>query len=295
MRGCATSGLLGLGGWLAFVGAVLAFLWHSHGIAPPASLGVGLLAGGFAWLSAGLLWAAVRAWRLRGALARSLAGQPPVDGRPAVLVGRLEALGRTLEAPLDGSECLAYSYEILVDRGSGKRRSIAPCYRGIALAPSSILTAAGRYRLLAVPVLDRVEAAALSEATPRVKASEYVRRTTFRSRKTSARELEERWCDDDGAYRADVSYVEDQAVDLDTCHLVQRHVPPGAPVCVFGTYSEARGGIVPHASWARPTRLLVGDGARVAADLRATAIRRLVLGLLAGAAAAFLVAAFLSR
>ncbi len=295
MRACAISGLLWLGGWLALSGVLMAFLQRAYGQPPAATLGVGLLAGGIGWLSAGLLWAAARAWRQRAALAEALRGQSPADGREVVIAGRLEPMGRKLTAPLDGAECLAYAYEILVDRGSGRRRTIAPCYRGSALAPSAIQTPTGTHRLLAVPVLDGVEPEALAGATAFAHATDYVRRTTFRRRTTSARELEEQWSDDDGAYRADVSYVEDEAVDLASCRLVQRLVRPGAPVCVFGLYSEARGGIVPHPNWGRPTRLMVGDAARVAADLGASAVRRLVIGLLAGAAAAGLVAAFLSR
>jgi hypothetical protein len=295
MRACAISGLLWLGGWLAFSGALMALLQRSYGVPPAASLGVSLFAGGIGWVSAGLLWAAVTAWRHRAALAGALRGLPPADGREVVLAGRLEPLGRKLVAPFDGRECLAYAYEILVDRGSGKRRTIAPVYRGSALALSAIHTPTGTHRLLAVPALEGVEPDALAGGTALARATDYVRRTPFRPRTTSARELEEQWSDDDGAYRADVSYVEGEAVDLASCRLVQRLVRPGAPVCVFGLYSEARGGIVPHPNWGRPTRLMVGDTARVAADLGASAVRRLVIGLLAGAAAAGLVAAFLSR
>lgn len=295
MRACAISGLLWVGGWLALSGVLMAFLQQAYGQPPAATLGVGLLAGGIGWLSAGLLWAAVKARRQRVALAEALRGQPPADGREVVLAGRLEPMGRKLIAPFDGAECLAYAYEILVDRGSGKRRSIAPCYRGSALAPSAIHTPTGTHRLLSVPVLDEVEPDALAGGTALARATDYVRRTTFRPRTTSARELEEQWSDDDGTYRADVSYVDGEAVDLASCRLVQRIVRPGAPVCVFGRYSEARGGIVPHSNWGKPTRLMVGDAARVAADLGASAVRRLVIGLLAGAAAAGLVAAFLSR
>jgi hypothetical protein len=273
----------------------MAFLQRSYGHPPTATLGVGLFAGGIGWVSAGLLWAAVKAWRERAALADAVAGRPPVDGKAAVLTGRLEPMGKKVTAPLDGAECLVYAYEILVDTGSGKRRHIAPLYRGTALAPCSILTATGTYRLLAVPELDGLEPEALSREAALARAAEYVRRTTFRPRTTSAGELEERWCDDDGAYRADVSYVEGKAVDLASCSLVQRHVRPGAPVCVFGLYSETRGGIVPHPNWAKPTRLFLGDAARVARDLASSALRRLAVGLLAGAAAAGLVAAFLSR
>ena len=70
---------------------------------------------------------------------------------------------------------------------------------------------------------------------------------------------------------------------------------PGAPVCVIGPFSESRGGIVPHANLFKPVRLVPGDTARVASALVASAFRRLGLGLLAGAAAAGVVAAFVSR
>jgi hypothetical protein len=48
MRGCAISGVLWLGGWLAFAGALMAFLQQSYGQPPTATLGVGLLAGSWA-------------------------------------------------------------------------------------------------------------------------------------------------------------------------------------------------------------------------------------------------------
>ena len=101
---------------------------------------------------------------------------------------------------------------------------------------------------------------------------------------------------DGRSYRADVSWVEPgEAVDLAGCRFEERHVRAGAPVCVIGPFSEARGGIVPHPNLFKPVRLLAGDAARVASDLAASAVRRLVIGLLAGAAAAGVVAASLSR
>jgi hypothetical protein len=296
MRACVSASLLLLGGWAALAGAVMAYLQRAHGQAPPATLGVSLIAGGVAWVAAGLLWGSVRALRERSALAKALRGEPPVDGRITALAGRLEPTGRRLTSPLGGAECVLYGYEILVDRGSGKRRTIAPCYRGVALAPSAVVTATGTYRLLAVPDLAEVEGAALSRDAALARATDLVRRTTFRPKSAAACEREECWSDDDGSYRSDVSYVEPgETLDLAECRFEERHVRPGAPVCVIGPFSESRGGIVPHPNLFQPVRLVPGDTARVASALVASAFRRLGLGLLAGAVAAGVVAAFLSR
>lgn len=295
-RSCLLTTLLLVGGWAALSGAVMAYLQHAHGLGPQATGGVSLMAGGFAWVSVGLLWGAVRALRERSALARALEGTPPVDGTLTALAGRLEPTGRRLTSPLEGRECVLYAYQVLVDRGSGRRRHVAPAYRGTALVPCSIVTASGSYRLLAVPDLGEVEPSALSRESALARATEHVRRTVFRPAKESARELEECWSDADGSYRSDVSYVEPgEALDLAACRFEERHVRPGAPVCVIGPFSESRGGIVPHANVFKPVRLVPGDTARVASALLATAVRRLAIGLLVAGAAAGLVAAFLSR
>lgn len=57
----------------------------------------------------------------------------------------------------------------------------------------------------------------------------------------------------------------------------ERHIAQNETVCAFGPYSRERGGLVPHPNWAKPTRLMRGDAATVAAELQKR-IRRWKLG-----------------
>ena len=47
-----------------------------------------------------------------------------------MLVGVIEAIGEPLSGPLDRTPCVAYSYEVLIDRGSGKSRTIVKVAHG---------------------------------------------------------------------------------------------------------------------------------------------------------------------
>lgn len=94
------------------------------------------------------------------------------------------------------------------------------------------------------------EARSISGAAGLARVAEYLRTTKFAPRQASARELEQRWTDSDGAYRSDLAYLEDPTkIDLDKCTLVQGHVPPGAAVCVLGLYSQEHRGIVANPDW----------------------------------------------
>ncbi len=114
-----------------------------------------------------------------------------------------------MKAPFDGSPAVAYAYEVSQVIGSGKSRRHLVHYKGIGLVPSRLLTASGNYQLLAVPDFEGPPQP-LSHGEMLANAEKYVATTSFQPRKTSARELEERWSDADGAYRSDVSYVGDE-------------------------------------------------------------------------------------
>ena len=293
MKGAAAGCLLGLGAWLGAAGAVSWLLQTRGGFAFTATIGVSALAGLFAAAAVGLLYAAYTNRRERAALLSGIAGVRPADGPGAVVVGMIEAMGPLLHGPMDGAPCLIYSYEVTETRGSGKRRFIYKHFRGAALTPSTIVTASGSYRLLTVPDLEPAEPS--NTASERSAAFErYARTTTFIRKDAAAQELSDRWSDDDGAYRGDVAYEDLDAVNLTNCQLEQRHVAPGVRVCVFGTFSSAKGGIVPSTGLQAPPRLIVGDVTQVAATLAAAARTRLIVGLLATAVAAGLVAAFMN-
>jgi hypothetical protein len=291
MRSCAVQSILLVGCWLGLSAGLVLYLQQTYGRSPSQTVGPCLLIGGIAWIAM-LQWlAAAQAWRQRQTLAGGMAGVAPADGRQVVLVGQIQALAATLTTPFDGVPCVAYRYEITQHVGFGRRASYVTHYKGVALSPCAVVTPTGTYRLLAVPEIDGAVPEGARERLL-AKAADYIRATTFTTRSTSARELEERWSDTDGAYRSDVSYVDGATVGLAQCKLVQQHVPRGAEVCVFGLYSESHRGIVAHPNWGKPTRLVVGS-ADQASRLLASSVRiRIVVGLVVGLAAAGLFWAF---
>lgn len=305
MRGCALAALTQLASWLLAVAGVMLFLDWRYGQGPTQTLGIGLFAGTAAW-AAGNCWltAGQAVWR-RARLEAARTGARPVDGRQSVLAGRLRPLGAPLVAPLDGAACVCYGYKIYEDRGSGKKRHLATWYEGVGLTPAAIETQGGAFKLLAVPepegeAFERLAVPELeggpsspSGESARRRAASYVAGTQFAPRSAGLRELEARWNDADGAFRSDLSSVTDETVDLARCTLAQWRVAPGAEVCVFGLYSESRGGIVASPDW-KPTQLMLGDSRLVSRALRSRAITLAVVGSVLAAGAAGLVAAFVS-
>jgi hypothetical protein len=287
------AGAIGVGGWIAVGAGISWYLQTRHGAAPTDTLGVAAMAGLVGWAGLGLVKAAYGSWRERRAIAGGIAGVRPMDGRGAVLIGRIQPLGVPLKAPLDGVDCVTYTYEVTQETGSGRGRSIATHFKGVALTPATILTASGSYRLLAVPDLVEADEATGSPADHIAAFERYARATSFTGRDTAARELLDRWTDADGTYRSDIAYAILDHVTLAKCRLEQRHVRPGAPVAVFGTFSSDKGGIVPTTGLGGNPRLVQGDLQQLVAVLGSTARTRLILGVLASAASVGLVAAFI--
>lgn len=269
--------------WLAIAATISVFLQSRMGFSLPATIGVSLLAGGLAWVAIGLLWSAFNRWRERAAILGGASAVAPRDGANAVLVGTVEAAGLPIRAPLDGSACVAYSYEIKDDRGTGKRRSISSVARGVALAPSMIVTRTGSYRLLAVPALEASEPS-LTRSQMIANFERYARATTFIDKKGAADELLAQWQDADGSYRSDVAFMPLAGLETAQWVVQQQHLSPGSPVCVFGRYSNDKRGIVPSAG--STVRVVRGNPEQVAASLRSKVVTRGVLGVVFGAATA---------
>jgi hypothetical protein len=285
-------GAIGVGGWLAVSAGISWYLQTRHSAAPIDTLGIATMAGLVGCVGVGLLKAAYGSWRERRAIAGGIAGLRPVDGRGAVLVGRIQPQGLPLKAPLDGADCVTYTYEVSEETGSGRHRAIATHFKGVALTPSTILTTSGSYRLLAVPDLVEADEASGSPSDHIAAFERYARATSFIGRDDAARELLDRWTDGDGAYRSDVAYAILDHLKLVHCRLEQRHIRPGAPIAVFGTFSTGQGGIVPTTGLGGNPRLVQGDLQQLVAVLGSTARTRLILGMLASAASVGLVAAF---
>jgi hypothetical protein len=278
--------LLGLGGWVA---AALAIGWllQGSGVSSDAVAGASVLGGLLAWAGIALLYSGVRGLREWLALRAAVAGREPSDGAGAVLAGTLQARAACLQAPFDGSECVAYDYRVVSDRGAGRKRTIVTCFEGVGLAPCTLATATGYYRLLTVPELDPASTA--SPAPARDAVERYVRATTFLPRTESASELLRRWDDADGVYRSDIASVAPGEVDWSSCTFSQHVLKPDSRVCVIGYFSTTQRAFVVPPAWAAPTRILAGRPEEIAAAIAATARGRLIMGLIALAAAALLV------
>lgn len=262
--------LQGLSGWLV-IAALLSWALQQHGLRPTDTIGIALFGGAFVWAAVGLFASAAGRWRERAMILGGASCTPPADGRQITLVGTIEPTGPALKAPLDGSACVMYSYEIVNDSGTGKQRFVTNVARGVALAPCRIVTQSGVYKLLVVPEI-QAEVPRISNKECINHFQQYARSTTFTKGEESAQELLDRWRDDDGAYRSDVAFVPPGSAETNNWVTRQQHVPVGAGVCVFGLYSQAKRGIIPCA--ATPTRLICGSVDEVAARLRSQVVTR---------------------
>lgn len=265
-----------VGGWLitaALLSWVMKTFW---GAAYGATIGFSLLAGALIWVAIGLFIAAFGRLRERAAILRGTSAQTPQDGRRTVLVGTVRPTGAPLSAPLDGSACVMYRYDVRYDAGSGKRRSAGTIARGVGLTPCRVVTAGGDYKLLAVP--DIVGLSPVNGSADQAQRFRtHVRRTTFVQAKEASAELLRQWADADGSYRSDVALVPLQDADDRFWTFHQQHIPAGEPVCVFGVYSQEKSGIVPAAT--APVRVEIGHAEEIADRLRQQAVRWSVIGL----------------
>lgn len=296
MKGCAVSAAISLLGFVAITTALAVGLREWYGIEPQDAIGALIFAGVFSWVSASLLISAVTAFRERAALRASTGGGTPPDGRRTILAGYLEPTGPPLRAPLSGRDCVAYTFEIYEMKRVGKSTSKVVYADGIALTPTTIVTRGGSYRLLAVPELDCPEAD-LDRTTAEPHAGALMSALPFTpppapfSKRPS---IEAQWNDDDGAYSRVTRHVEG-SIDLTQCRLTERHLERGARVCVFGHYSAARRAIVADpADWSKITRVMKGDPDAIAGQLSASVVHRLIGSALSAAAAAGVLAAFVS-
>jgi hypothetical protein len=275
MKGLTTTCLLPL------IAAVAAIVWFqrfflSAGKAMeeiwPASIAAGICSVAAVMFLLGVAATA----RERMSLRNAIGGQLPQDGNWVILAGRMKALS-PLTSPICGKQVVAYRYEMhRVGRASRSSTKVLD-YSGTALAASTIETSSGTFRLLAVPMFD-MATSTVDEADARRNAQTYVAATHFQqieSGKGSRANLEPPQTDERGAFRLDER--ETKEPDLSACTLDEWVIEQNAPVCVFGRYSQTRGGIVADPNWAKPMRVMLGDAETVVAKLSAR-IRNYLIG-----------------
>lgn len=286
MKGCARTCLLQLLGWAIASAAFFAY-FQRLGELPAiwwAAAGAGLCV----MLAIGYLWAIKDLVRERSMLLDAARGAQPEDGRWVAVSGRIHSM-EPLRGPISGQDVVAYQYRVSRVEGSGKNSSDVTHYEGKALVPSTIATRSGSIRLLSVPTFDMPPAplGRYVEAVERVR--EYVAATQFQTSDTPKDQrigVSEESTDDDGNFRLDKANGTDADFDINGCQLEERHIKQNETVCVFGLYSQPRGGIIPHPNWAKQTRVMIGDATAVARQIR-TRILKYLIGTICFSGAAF--------
>lgn len=275
MKGLTTTCLLPLiGAIAAIVGFQRFFLSEGEALRDiwPASIAAGICSVAAVMCLIGVAGTAGERLSLRNAIG----GQLPQDGNWVILAGRMKA-SSPLTSPISGKQVAAYRYEMHRMVGEGRGRRKGKDYFGTALAASTLETNAANFRVLAVPMFD-MPTSTVDEVDARRNAQTYVAATHFQQiefGRGSSVSLEPPQTDERGACQLDES--ETREPDLSACTLDEWVIEQNAPVCVFGRYSRARGGIVADPNWAKPMRVMLGDAEIVVASLGAR-IRNYLIG-----------------
>jgi hypothetical protein len=266
MTGIVRTCLIALVGWIA-AGVALHVYMTGEGLPGQPAIPVAIGASFCLVIAVNYVIAVFEVRRERALLAAAASGAPLADGKWVAVNGPIRSR-ELLRAPISGAECVAYEYRISREERAprGGTREVS-CFEGNALAPSSITTPQGTIQLLAVPRLDlpmrRIDVDdALENAIAFIQATSFETSATPKEQRITA--VHES-TDDDGAFRKDKSYG---VIDLHKCLFDERFIQQGEIVCAFGRYSEARRAIVPHPNWAERARLMRGDDASTADQLR---------------------------
>jgi hypothetical protein len=271
MKGCARTCLLWLLGWGAAAYAFYYYFINLRDFGTPmywasAIAGLGVVCTISYALGIGT------AYRERKMLTEAVAGTPPPDGQWAAVSGTIHSMS-SLTAPISGKDSVTYEYKIYRIERHGRDSSNITYFDGKALAQSTISTRQGTVRLLSVPSFTDIEAETIPWQQAMENAKAYVASTDFVMRSQDKNAVEEESTDDDGQYRRDRRHSDDEVDLADDFRFEEKRIGQGEQVCAFGLYSRERGGLIPHPNWARQTRLMRGDAAAVAGQLRARMIK----------------------
>jgi hypothetical protein len=208
------------------------------------------------------------------------------DGETVTIVGRVRALGSPLRAPFSDQPAVLYSYEIEhVSRGPEDSISTAKDYSGFALAPTAIDSSRGSINLLGFPLLEGFPKTTVDTDAARQNAAAYIASTAFTDMQgfhpgQIYQQIRDVLTDDDGHLHKDWKMTEDR--DLSGKTLTEQIVAPGEQVCVIGSWSAAKHGLVPGGTDG-VIQLLRGDPQKVGSNLWGKCIRNVIGGLVVAA------------
>jgi len=289
-RGCVV--------WLlayALVYAVLSVLvWQGlrHDFPPPVDRIVALVLAGLLVLLSGFFWQGYQALQdaslLRGAARGTRRWR---HDRPAAAVGTIRPLEAPLESPFLGQPCVAYHYTVL-DLTHHTEERPAQHATGMALCPCHVEGKGGSLRVLGWPRIEGLPEQEREGAEAARRAEAFLDATSFETVSlarlgTVIRSAKELRVADDGALRKDLRLSQTRP-DLTRCAFLERVVPAGAEVCVYGAFDAQRGGLVHGRAVGSALRLVAGDARAALRGARRRGLRQLATGtlllLLAGGA-----------
>ncbi|HEX3069899.1 MAG TPA: ankyrin repeat domain-containing protein [Thermoanaerobaculia bacterium] len=283
-RGCVLT--------LLILVALLGGYWYLlHGKVEPPVLwwSVGI-ASFFMWISTGALRTAAMAARDASRVASQssfggFSGEEMTDGETVTIVGRVRALGTPLRAPFSDQPAVLYSYEIEHVSQDPESTSTAKDYSGFALAPTAIDSSRGSINLLGFPLLEGFPKTTIDTDAARQNAAAYIASASFTDMQgfhpgQIYHQIRDILTEDDGHLRKDWKMTEDR--DLSDKTLTEQIVAPGEQVCVIGSWSAAKHGLVPGGTDG-VIQLLRGDPQRIESGLWGKCIRNVIGGLVVAA------------
>ena len=283
-RGCFVTLLI----LVALIGGYW-YLLHGHVEPPVLWWSVGI-ASFFMWISTGALRTAAMAARDASRVSSQssfagFSGEEMTDGETVTIVGRVRALGSPLRAPFSDQPAVLYSYEIEHISQDRESTSTAKDYSGFALAPTAINSSRGSINLLGFPLLEGFPKTTLDTDAARQNAAAYIASTPFTDMQgfhpgQIYQQIRDVLTDDDGHLRKDWKMTEDR--DLSDKTLKEQIVAPGEQVCVIGSWSAAKHGLVPGGTDG-VIQLLRGDPQKVESGLWGKCIRNVIGGLVVAA------------
>lgn len=232
-------------------------------------------------------------------LARAATGEPPAEGGLMMVTGtaRPES-GVPLTAPLSGTPCAAYLYNIYRRNRLRKGRDLTPVWFGAATQPFVVDTDARAVRVLAMPQIEETHRNIGRTIDVLARARDFIARTTFDEvanigiagtvismfgdmRDVPVRGLRRDW------------HREGATDDLATLRMNESLVPVGQTITVIGHWSPEHRAIVPEPGGAMGAGVTVapGDGRRSGTGnaLPSSALAVAIFGVLLTAAGAGLI------
>jgi len=241
-RGC----ILSLVVWLALAAGY--FLFFNSYFEWPGNVLAAFLGSLFGAVMLGAIGQIAWGWRDRRAFARAARLERPEGGELAIVAGPIRPLGEPLTSPFSGQPCVAYEYDIVERKRTGRRRNADQHdIVGFAMAACAIDTPDGNVRLLGFPLLDEFPRRESGDRATRGRAESYVASTSFEDmhgvgKLNLVAALDDALADADGVVRKDLRLTADP-IPLDQRTLGERVVRVGEPVCAAGLYNSAQGAL----------------------------------------------------